>query len=160
MHDTSRQLIHTALDASIREYGSYTVGNRLDYCAAAARRYWDTLYAAFRKAFIQSVTDLNKKVFQTCLNVLDAERSDHALVDSGLLEWSTKDFQAAFDERRISRKELEASRLSLNMITVLKEIVAYPAPVFRPVSIPISETQAFKDMRVNLLNHLENQPAE
>ena len=160
MKDTSKQLIKAALEASIKEYGSYNVGNVLDYCATAARRYWDTLYAAFRKLFVQSVNDMNKKVFRTCLDVLDSEHPDHALQASGLIEWSAKDFNAAFNDRRITRKELEASCISLDMIAVLQDLVAYPAPIFRPISIAISDTQEFKALRTSLLANLENQPSK
>ena len=156
MQEIAKQIVHKAVLEALREYGSYNVGNFADYCQISVRRYHDVCYKAFRQAFVNDVTDMNRKVLNACLNVLDSERPDQALTNSGLLEWSTKDFDTALRDRRISQKEYDASRTSVKMIEVLREVVAYPAPIFKPVSISISATDQFKNLKTDLLKPFED----
>ena len=148
---SSKEICYAAMLAALREYGSYNVGSREDYCSLSNQRYRDECFRGFRKTFVNDITPMSKQIMNECLRVLDSFDWVHELENSGLLNYAGRDFDQALKDKRISQREYEAAQLNVRMVRTLQDIVSRPQPVFRPVSIMISSTEQFKQLQAELL---------
>ena len=152
----AKEVCHTAMLAALKAFGSHAVGSREDYCSTSVQRYRDECFRGFRKAFVNDITTMNKQIMNECLRVLDSSNWVHELDSSGLLSYAGRDFNQALKDKRITPREYEASQINLRMIKTLQDIVSRPQPVFKPVSIMISATEQFKQLRNDLLKQFED----